>query len=64
METKDVWVVPEHLAGKVEDITLKMIGERRRLAQKLRGKSVSFSLDTKRCHLYSFYQVIVLTGFT
>ncbi len=35
METKDVWVVAEHLAGKVEDITLEMIGEGCRLAQKL-----------------------------
>jgi len=35
MGAKDVWVVAEHLAGKVEDVTLEMIGEGRRLAQKL-----------------------------
>lgn len=35
MGAKDVWVVAEHLAGKVEDVTLEIIGEGRRLAQKL-----------------------------
>lgn len=34
-KAKDVWVVAEHSAGKVEDVTLEMIGEGRRLAQKL-----------------------------
>lgn len=34
-KAKDVWVVAEHSAGRVEDVTLEMIGEGRRLAQKL-----------------------------
>lgn len=36
---KDIWVIAEHLAGKIEDVTLEMIGEGRRLAQKL-GKQI------------------------
>ena len=34
-EAKDVWIVAEHLTGKIEDVTLEMIGEGRRLVQKL-----------------------------
>jgi len=34
-KAKDVWVVAEHSADKIEDVTLEMIGEGRRLAQKL-----------------------------
>jgi electron transfer flavoprotein alpha subunit len=34
-EAKDVWIVAEYLTGKIEDVTLEMIGEGRRLVQKL-----------------------------
>ena len=39
METKDVWVVAEHSEGKVQEVTFEMLGEGRRLAQQLGGRT-------------------------
>lgn len=38
METKDVWVVAEHLQDKVQEVTFETLGEGRRLAQELGGE--------------------------
>ncbi len=47
---KDIWIVADHASGKIEDVTLEMLGEGRRLAQKLGGQTcavlMGFPKDT------------------